>query len=138
MVGDVPEEIQVDVQPAALVRLGLTPSTLAQQIAASDAKVSAGQLRNAQTNFLIEIDSNLQTLEQIRQIPIKAVRIGESQPLGQIAQVSKGVQSPPTALALISGKPAIAIAATVQSNVRVDQWAKQAQTVLTTFEQDCK
>ncbi|MBE9242813.1 efflux RND transporter permease subunit [Synechocystis salina] len=136
MVGDVPEEIQVEIQPADLVRLGLTPRALAQQIAASDAKVSAGQLRSPQTDLLIEIDSNLQTLEQIRQIPIKVATSGESQRLGHIAQVSKGVQAPPSSLALIGGKPAIAIAATVESSVRVDQWAKQAQVVLTSFEQD--
>ena len=45
MYGDPDEEIQVEVSQANLAALGLTTQDLAQQIRASDAKVSAGQLR---------------------------------------------------------------------------------------------
>lgn len=131
--GNPDEEIRVAIAAPELARLGLSAQTLAQQIAASDAKVSAGQYRSGDSEFLLEVDSALDSLERIRAIPIDVGNSGQVARLGDIAQVTKGVQDPPSSLTVINGKPAVAISATVQSDQRVDLWAVQARQALQQF-----
>ena len=84
----------MDISAAELSRLGLTAQALAQQVAASDAKVAAGQYRSDGREFLLEVDSALDSLEQIRTIPIQVGGSGQVAQLGDIATVTKGIQDP--------------------------------------------
>ncbi|MEL6815707.1 MAG: efflux RND transporter permease subunit, partial [Cyanobacteria bacterium J06598_3] len=128
------EEIRVNIDQAAAARLGLSAQTVAQQIQASDAKVSAGQLQSKTDRLSLEIDSALNSLEQIRQTPIQIASTGQVSLLSDIATVTKAVKTPAEELALISGKPAVVLSAQVESSVRVDTWAANAQQVLAEFE----
>ena len=134
--GEPDEEIQVEISQADLLKLGISAQGLSQQIAASDAKVSTGELQSGSTELLFEVDSALDSLERIRTIPIRVGVDGQIAQLGDIAQVAKGVQTPVSDLALIEGKPAVIVAATVESDYRVDQWATQARKVLKDFESE--
>ncbi|WP_035992648.1 efflux RND transporter permease subunit [Leptolyngbya sp. KIOST-1] len=134
--GEPDEEIRVDIAATELSRLGLTAQGLSQQIAASDAKVSAGQFRSDSSEFLLEVNSSLSSLEQIRAIPIAAGGNGQVARLGDIATVTRAVQDPPTDLALVNGHGAIALAAKVESAQRVDRWAVQARRVLDDVRRD--
>ena len=128
------EEVRVDVNAVDLARLGLTTRSLSQQINASDAKVSAGQFRNQDTELLFEVDSQIDSLERIRQIPIQLGADGQVVQLGDIARLSKGVDDPPAELAIINGYRAIAVAARVESDYRVDLWAQEARTLLQDYQ----
>lgn len=134
--GEPDEEIRVDIAATELSRLGLSAAALSQQIAASDAKVSAGQFRSDSSEFLLEVNSSLSSLEQIRAIPIAAGGEGQVARLGDVATVTKAVQDPPTDLALVNGYGAIALAAKVESAQRVDQWAVQAHRVMDDFRRE--
>ncbi|MEO1069448.1 MAG: efflux RND transporter permease subunit, partial [Cyanobacteria bacterium J06638_6] len=134
--GEPDEEIRVDIAATELSRLGLSAQALSQQVAASDAKVSAGQYRSSDNEYLLEVDSNLSSLEQIRAIPIRTGEDGQVSRLGDIATVTKAIQDPPTDLALVNGHPAIALSAKVESAERVDLWAIQARQVLDDFRRD--
>ncbi|NJL49459.1 MAG: efflux RND transporter permease subunit [Leptolyngbyaceae cyanobacterium SM2_5_2] len=134
--GEPDEEIRVDITATELSRLGLTAEELSQQIAASDAKVAAGQYRSDRSEFLLEVNSNLSSLEQIRAIPIQVGGAGQVARLGDIATVTKARQDPPTDLALVSGHPAVVLAAKVEATQRVDQWARQARQTMDTFTAD--
>ena len=131
--GDPNEEITVEIDAAELVAVGLSPQELAQQVNLSDAKVSAGQYRSDRQNIAIEVDSELETIERIRQIPIQN-NSGQFTRLGDIAQVSRGIQLPPTDLALVSGRPAIAVGVLMKSGLRIDQWAKSVKAEIANFE----
>ncbi len=130
--GEPEEEIIVEIQPEKLAQLGLTPQQLAQQIQFSDAKVTAGQLRSPENNLLFEIEGELKTLERIRTIPIQVTETSLTL-LGDIAQIQKGIKTPLDELALIKGKPAIVLAATIESNERIDLWANSAHESLHQF-----
>ncbi|MEM7063959.1 MAG: efflux RND transporter permease subunit [Cyanobacteria bacterium P01_B01_bin.77] len=132
--GEPDEEIQVEISQADLLRLGISAQGLSQQIAASDAKISTGELRGSSTELLFEVDSALDSLDRIQGIPIRVGTDSQVAQLGDIARVTKGVQTPVSDLALIDGKPAVVVAATVESEYRVDQWAAQARNVLRDFE----
>ena len=126
-------EIIVEINPNSLSALGLTPQTLSQQINLSDAKVSSGQLYSRQNNLLMEVETELDSVERIRQIPIKINDSGQFSRLGDIAVIKKSIQQPPTELAIINGKPAIAVAVLMNSETRIDQWRKQNLKVLEKF-----
>ncbi|WP_413162199.1 efflux RND transporter permease subunit [Capilliphycus salinus ALCB114379] len=130
--GEPNEEILVEISAPSLVAVGLSPQALSQQVALNDAKVSAGQLRTNQQEVAIEVESELKTLEQIRQIPIQT-NSGQFTRLGDIAQVNRGIQQPPTDLALVSGKPAIVLGVLMKSGLRIDHWARDVRQELDAF-----
>ena len=94
------EEITVEISAPDLAAVGLSAQQLSLQIAQSDAKVTAGQLRNPNENLAIEIDSELNSLEQIRQIPVRSTS-SQFTRLGDVAKVSRGVREPLTDLAIV-------------------------------------
>jgi len=130
--GDPREEMVVEIKQEELASLGLTVREVAQQLQASDAKVSAGLLRSEHSNFILEVDAELQTLERIRRMPI-AARNGQFVALGEIAHVSKDIVHPQQSLALVEGRSAIALGSLVKSEKRVDHWTNDFQVTLNAF-----
>ena len=133
LVGVPAEEILVEIDPVKLSSLGLTAVEVAQQIQTSDAKVAAGQLRSNRNNLLLEVDTSLESLSRIRAIPIRYSNDGQFTRLGDIALVTKGIQEPPPELTIINGKPAIVVAAMMESGQRIDEWTAAAQAKLDLF-----
>lgn len=132
--GNADEEIRVEITASELARLGLTAQALSEQIAASDAKVSAGQVQGDRNEFLLEVNSALESLERVREIPIQVGSNGVTARLEDVATVRQGVQDPADSLAYVSGQPAVVVAATVESDYRVDTWAQAARQVLADYD----
>ncbi len=130
--GDPDEEILVEINAPELVSVGLSPQELANQIRLNDAKASAGQLRTAEETFAIEVESELETTEQIRQIPIRASS-GQFTRLSDIASVSRGIRYPLSEQAIIRGKPAVVLGVMMQSGIRIDQWGASARAAAEEF-----
>lgn len=137
--GDPTEEVTVEIDAAQLATLGLTAGDVARQLEASDAKRAAGLVRGVEGSLLIEVESELDTVSRIAQTPI---RYGEDSPdsdagrfvsLGAVADVRKGIANPPRRLAVVGGKPAIALAVLVRSDQRIDSWAARAQPIVERF-----
>jgi len=133
--GEPHEEIQVQVDPARLASLGLTPQALSQQISQTDAKAAAGQVRSGATDLPVEVAGELDSLNRLARTPVQFGGEGQFVTLGDIATIAKGVQEPLQELAIASGKPAIALGVFVQSDYRLDQWSQQVQRVLQDFRQ---
>ncbi|MEO1685499.1 MAG: efflux RND transporter permease subunit [Cyanobacteria bacterium J06631_12] len=131
--GEPTEEITVEINAPDLAALGLTAQSLASRIQTSDAKVTAGQLRSPNQTLAIEVQSELQTLEQIRQIPVQTDS-GQFARLSDVARVSRGLQQPVPDVALVYDQPAVGIGVLMQSGRRIDQWATTVREVLADFE----
>jgi multidrug efflux pump subunit AcrB len=134
LLGDPDEEIVVEINPADLTALGLTAQDLSQQILRSDAKIAAGQLRSSSNNLLFEVEGELDSLKSVSSIPIRFGNTGQFTRLGDIAQVKKGIVEPASDLTLINGRPAIALSVLVESDQRLDLWAKVADQTLKKFQ----
>ncbi len=132
--GAADEEIRVEVDPVRLTALGLTPQSVASQLEASDARVSAGQVRGFDNQLLLEIQGELDSLDRIRRTPIQLGSQGQVAYVGDIAQVSRGIREPLTAKALLDGKVAVVVSAQVESQERVDEWAVRARATLQAFQ----
>ena len=133
--GEPNEEIRVTVAPAQLAQLGLTLADVSRQVNASDAKQPTGELKGSDTELLFEVDSALDSLNRVREIPIQVGQSGQVAQLGDIAQVAKAVQTPLSDLSLVGGQPAIVLSATVEGDYRIDLWAQQARQRLVAFEE---
>ncbi|MDJ0573193.1 MAG: efflux RND transporter permease subunit, partial [Pleurocapsa sp. MO_192.B19] len=129
------EEIIVEINPAHLAALNLTPQELSQQIRLSDAKVPTGELHSTDNDLLLEVASELDSLERIRQIPIRLNNPGQFSRLGDIAEVTKGIRQPPPELAIINGKPGVALAVRIEPEQRIDRWTATAHQILQQFRQ---
>lgn len=132
--GEPREEILVEVDQAKLTPLGLTVGDLSRALGASDSKVSAGQLRSQQ-DFLIEVSGEFDSLQRIRQTPITSDQTGGFVRVADVATVTKGIRMPPDTMAMVDGKPAIALGVLVRPNQRVDRWTATAEEALTQFAQ---
>ena len=135
--GDPREEIVVEIQQDKLATLGLTVEQVTRQLQDSDAKVSAGLLRSEQGTLVMEVDTELETLERVRRLPIAMAAdsdAGRFVALGDIAQVTKDVVRPQATLSLVDGKPSIVLGALVKGEKRVDLWNADLTDVLEDFE----
>ncbi|MEL7076326.1 MAG: efflux RND transporter permease subunit [Cyanobacteria bacterium J06582_2] len=133
--GSAQEEIAVEIDPAKLASLGMTPQDLSQQIRLSDAKVSAGQLYSSANDILLEVDSELDSTERIRKIAVRSGDRGQFTRLEDIATVNKGVVEPHTEMALVNGKPGILLAVAMNADQRIDRWSAAAKRKIAKFEQ---
>ena len=126
--GEPEEEIIVEIEPARLASMGLTVSDVSRQIGQSDSKISAGLMRNSTAgDVLIEVEGEMDSLDRIRQTPIQFGRDGQFVQLSDIATIKKGIKRPAADLALVGGKPAVAVGTFVESDYRVDRWASVAR-----------
>ncbi|MDX1648439.1 MAG: efflux RND transporter permease subunit, partial [Myxococcota bacterium] len=125
--GEALEEIRIEVDPLALAALDLSPAEVARAVARADAKVPAGQLRAARTELLVEVAGELSSVERVRRIPVRQDADGRVLRVGDAAQVRKTVRDPPETLAYVDGRPAVAVAATMEPDRRVDLWAQAAR-----------
>ena len=131
--GEPSEEITVSVKHDEMAALGLTPAIIAKTIASADAKVPAGVLRGDRSDAFIEVRGELDSLNRIRQIPLQEGPKGDLLKLGDVAQVARSWQDPPSAIAISDGHPAVLVAARVSKEIRGDQWAKKAAAVVESF-----
>ena len=132
--GDPKEEVVVEVDPHRLAALGLTASSVSQQLQASDAKITAGQFRGKRDTLLIEVEGELDSVARIARTPIHYAADGRVVQLADVADIRKGIQQPPAELAVVDGRPAIAVGVMLQSKLRIDHWTQHAQQQLEEFE----
>ncbi|WP_417395419.1 efflux RND transporter permease subunit [Gimesia chilikensis] len=133
--GDPDEEILVEIQPDRVATLGLSVEQIAQQVEASDAKLTAGLLRGQKSDLLIDVDSELDSLARIARTPVQFGSEGHSVQLGDIATIHKGVAQPLSSLVVADGKPAVTLGMFVRDNMRIDHWSQEAKNVIREFEQ---
>jgi len=131
--GDPDEEIVVEIRAEKLAALGLSVEDVSRQLRASDAKVPAGAVRGRRGNLLLEVEGELDSLERIGRTPIRYESDGRFVLLGDIAVIDKGIAEPPRSLAVVGGRPAVALGAIVESNRRIDHWTGEARAVLGRF-----
>ena len=128
------EEIEIRLDPRRVSALGITPANIAERLASFDAKATAGQLRDAPMQLMIEIENQLDAIEQIGAIPIAGSN-GRDVRLDEIATVSVGPPNPAPVAALADGKHAVVLGAMVRPSYRIDKWTAAADQKLSEFKE---
>ena len=132
--GQPSEEVLVCLDAGQLTALNLTVTDVARQVAASDSKVSAGQLRNQSEELLIEVNGELDSIQRIQSIPIRFSDDSGFVRLGSLATVEKTIANPPDSLAIIDGKSSVVVGAFVRPTKRIDVWSSDVDLALDDFE----
>ena len=127
------EEVRVVADPNKLAAAGLTLEQAAGLIAASDAKVPAGDVRGQSSELGLEIAGEFDGIARIRSVPLLQRVDGTAVRVSDVADVRKGVEEPLTRLSLSNGKRAVFVAAYITPNQRVDLWANSAREIIAEF-----
>lgn len=135
LIGSPTEEVLVTLDPQRLAALNLTVADVSRQIRASDAKSSAGQIRGAVGEMLIEVAGELKTIQRIENIPIQ-ISDGSFCSLQNVATIEKSVTDPPDSIAIVDGKRAITVGVFVREDSRIDLWQQDIEAALATFSEE--
>lgn len=128
------EEILVTVDSEAMAATNVTATEISAVIARADAKVSAGRLHGEHNDLIIEVAGQLDSVNRIRNIPIRQGSDGYFLRVGDVAKVEKVPHDPPETKAIIHGKPGIVVAAQMENQRRVDRWATAARDIIGQFQ----
>ncbi|MFA0438437.1 acriflavin resistance protein [Vibrio sp. 10N.286.49.C2] len=127
------EEIVVNFDINDTATLGLSAQQIAAALEGADAKNSAGELINSSTRFGLELSSNLDSIERVRNVPISIDKNGHTIRVGDVASVQRGAKAPYDELALVDGNPGVIVGARMQSTLRVDKWTPAAMKLVDDF-----
>lgn len=124
------EEISVTLDPDILGAIGMAPADVAARIFAGDSKSSSGAVSSDHNRYVVEVDGALDSLERIRDIPLRASADFGIATVGDVAHVARTHSDPPDQLAYLSGHYGVVIAARMLEDRRVDQWMDQVVATL--------
>ncbi|MCK8087456.1 efflux RND transporter permease subunit [Vibrio sp. 1CM8B] len=130
------EEIQISLRTADAAALGRSSANIAESLEGADAKNSAGELVSAYSRFGLEIESELDSIERIKQVPIATDSNGHIIRMEDIASVKRGEKTPQDQIAIIDGEPGVIVAARMHPDLRVDNWTSRANALIGKFEQE--
>lgn len=130
------EEILVTLDMASTAALGRSSHNILDALQGADAKNSAGELLSYGTRFGLEIGSDLDSLQRIRQVPISVDERGHVLRLDDIAEVTRTQNLPASQMAYVDGKPAVLVAARMLNTLRVDLWTERLEALVTQFQNE--
>lgn len=128
-------EIELAVDSQKLASLGLTLPTLAQLIQQSDIKAAAGQLHNATQQMTVEVSGEVESLERIRQLPLRSDEDGSVIRLMDVADVSLGEKRPQSLLVFDGNTREAVVAVRAAPDIRIDYWTQAVEAALAEFRQ---
>lgn len=131
--GEAEEEWTVTVDDAELTALGLTLGDVARALRISDSKQAAGAVFGKRHELQIEVSGSFTTAARIREIPL-VQKDGLSVRVGDVAEVSRSMQTPVSSLGLSDGAPTVFVAARVSADQRVDLWSDKARETVERFQ----
>ncbi|WP_163264711.1 efflux RND transporter permease subunit [Chelativorans alearense] len=105
--GDQDERIFVEFSHSKLATLGIDPQAIFNSIAAQNAVTPAGEIETASDRLFLRVEGALKGVEAVAAVPVAAG--GTVFRLGDIADVRRGYEDPPTYTVRHEGQPAIAI-----------------------------
>ena len=132
--GEPKEEVRVDVDMHLAAATATSPSQIADAIARADTKQAAGEIENAFNRWQVEVAGELDSLQRVRNVPLKTNSAGETLRVSDIADVHYGVLDPPEEIALIHGEPGIVVGVRMAPNLRIDQWRDRVDAEIARFE----
>jgi multidrug efflux pump subunit AcrB len=131
--GEPREEVSVTISGDELSSLGLNATQVAAAIARADTRLPAGAVRGAERDLYIEVDGDLDSVERVRNVPLRGNRDGQVVTVGDVADVRKGWRDPPADLTYTDGKRSVLVAAQTRRDIRLDLWAERAREATAAF-----
>ncbi|MEL7097314.1 MAG: efflux RND transporter permease subunit [Pseudomonadota bacterium] len=123
------EEVLIAVDQSRAAALGLSAGEISQLIAAADGKVQAGRLQG-EADLSITVSGEIEALDRLRAVVLRENTDGVAVTLGDIAEITRGIRTPTSEIAIANGQPAVLIGALAQDGVQIDVWMDRVRTAL--------
>ncbi len=132
--GDIPEEILVELNVDQLASMNISPIEVHQALRDADVKIPSGAVRGKNSDMLIEVSGEFESVQRIREVPLRYSDSGHALVrIADVARVRRGIMDPPMSLGVHEGDGAVYVAARVMPDQRVDLWAARAMLELEDF-----
>jgi len=114
IIGDQQQKIYIEFSQSKIASLGINPQIIIDTIRKQNTLQSAGIVRTKTNEITVRLSGAFDSLESMRNINIRANE--NSFRLGDIAEVYRGYQDPPTFKIHFNGKEAIALIISMKEN----------------------
>jgi multidrug efflux pump subunit AcrB len=131
--GLTPEEITVTIARTRLQEIGASLADLGRRFAAQEARVVSGEVIGSRNRYVVKADSDFDSLEELRSMPLLETEGGGFLTVEALGQVERGLRRPRQEMALISGRPAVALGIYAEDAVRVDVWTRRVKEQLRSY-----
>ena len=105
------ERIFIEVSSQALAQRGLSQLDIQAALAGQNAMDPAGRIETSERSVRIDVDGGLRSVEDIRELRLRVGR--ETVRLGDIAEVKRALEDPPTAKTRYQGRDAVLLGTTM-------------------------
>ncbi len=117
IIGERPQKIFIEFSHAKLATLGVTPQQIFDSVARQNAVVSGGSVDTAADRINLRVTGGFSGADAIAAVPVQAG--GRVFRLGDIANVTRGYEDPPSFIAREGGKPAIGLGVSMQDGANI-------------------
>ncbi len=117
IIGERPQKIFIEFSHAKLATLGVTPQQIFDSVARQNAVVSGGAIDTTADRIHLRVTGGFSGVAAIAAVPVEAG--GHVFRLGDIANVKRGYEDPPTFLVREGGNPAIGLGVSIQDGANI-------------------
>ncbi|MCA1779535.1 MAG: efflux RND transporter permease subunit [Xanthomonadaceae bacterium] len=136
LLADPGEQLLVRLEPARAAALGITPESLAGQLAERNETVAGGSLEIDGRSLLVNPASDFENLEELLQTPIRTAD-GALIPLAEIASISLTAREPATERMWMDGRPAVGLGIVIPDNrINTVDFGRQVRAEIETLRGD--
>jgi multidrug efflux pump len=117
VIGDVDQQIFVEISHRRLATLGVPIQTIFDAIAQQNAMTAAGSFATSADQIQVNVSGELTTVKSLEELPIASN--GTVFRLGDIATVRRGYDDPPSFLAFLNGKETVGVGVSMAEGANV-------------------
>ncbi len=134
LVGERPEKVFVEFSHQKLATLGVSPQQVFESVRRQNAVTPAGSVETPTDRVYVRVDGPFATAEKVKAVPVHAG--GKVFRVGDIADVRRGYEDPPTFTVRHNGKPAVELAVAMRSGGNVLTLGRALESELKAIEAD--
>jgi len=134
LVGERPEKVFVEFSHQKLATLGVAPQEVFESLKRQNAITPAGSVETPTDRVYVRVEGPFSAAEKVRAVPVYAA--GKVFRVGDIAEVRRGYEDPPTFTVRHNGKPAVEVAVAMSPGGNVLTLGRALETELAAIQAD--
>jgi multidrug efflux pump subunit AcrB len=134
LVGAQPEKVFVEFSHKKFATLGVTPQQVFDSLARQNAVAPAGSVETPTDRVYVRVEGPFAAAEKVKAVPVHAG--GKVFRVGDIAEVRRGFEDPPTFAVRHNGKPAVEVAVAMSKGGNVLELGRALDAELKEIEAD--
>ncbi len=134
LLGTQEERIFIEVSSKVLAERGLAPQDIQAALAGQNAMDPAGRIETSERSVRIDVRGDFGSVEDIRELRLRAGQ--QTLRLGDIAQVTRGLEDPPSAKTRYKGEEAVVVGVVMTPGANITEVGAAVERALRHIERD--